>query len=190
MCREIISSIIRKSEEINNLFSSVESVATIIGIVVAGIWTYKLFVKKRESKPRLNVKHNIKSFTVDSNVLIHVSIIVNNISDVLVKISFGEVRALPMLPLHKSIKDTFKTPGENGDNSTEITWPNRESISFDWSNEPHELEPKESEEFHFDFVLKQPLDVVQIYSHIENDEKNNHIGWNTTTIHDIKSGGS
>jgi len=50
-----------------------------------------------------------------------------------------------------------------------------------------ELEPGETEQIDFDFIIP-PLEVIEVYSHVNNEQKRKkEIGWNLTTVKDIRS---
>jgi hypothetical protein len=121
--------------------------------------------------------------------LIHVALKVRNQSAILMRIVSGQVRVTPMLPLAQETlavlasNEGYLRPGE-----TEIRWPNRKTIEWDWAKEPREIEPLECDTFHFDFVVDDSWRTFQAYSFLRNAAKGGRvIGWNTTTIHDIFS---
>ena len=43
-------------EDWKNIVSIIQSAITSIGIIIAGIWAYFLFVRQRLSYPRLNIE--------------------------------------------------------------------------------------------------------------------------------------
>lgn len=70
--------------------------------------------------------------------------------------------------------------------SSEILWDTLGDRHCDFSGDGCEVEPGETEEFIFDFVIPSEVIKVQVYTHVENITKSTkNIGWNTTTIHDV-----
>ena len=71
----------------------------------------------------------------------------------------------------------------------EILWDTLGDRHCDFSGEGCEIEPGETDEFIFDFVIPTQISKVQIYSDVENLKKwKKNIGWNKTTIYDIGKG--
>ena len=58
------------------------------------------------------------------------------------------------------------------------------------SSDRIEIEPKETDELHFDFVVKNEIARVLVYTHLENRAKRKvkKIGWNLSSIYVIESG--
>jgi hypothetical protein len=55
--------------------------------------------------------------------------------------------------------------------------------------QPCEIEPKESESFHSDFIINDDVQTVSIYSYFKNQKKmGKELGWPCTTIHDVDGG--
>ena len=48
-------------ESVKTAMEALEAFVTSIGIIVAGWWSYRLFVRKRESAARAAVSHEIRS---------------------------------------------------------------------------------------------------------------------------------
>ena len=47
------------AESVEQSFGALESVATIIALVVAGLWTHMLFIENRIDKPRAKTSHKV-----------------------------------------------------------------------------------------------------------------------------------
>ncbi len=165
---------------------------SLIAISVGGFWTYKLFIQHRQKYPRVEVKHEVIQKNLgNGKILFHVVIEVDNIGDVLLKLKTVKIRLLQVLPLFGRIKEAIL----NDDNpvnqdKTEIDWFQLFSKELLFSKEHTcEIEPKENESFHFDFVINDDIQTVMIYSFILNREKmRNKLGWQCATIHDIEGG--
>ena len=162
-----------------------------IGAIIWGVyWTYYLFVKNRQKYPRADVKHTlIQKYLGYGKILLHVDVEVTNLGDVLINLKSGEIRLLQVLPLCGKIDEVLQgdeDPVEKG--KTELNWYqlSLRELSFD---KPCEIEPKESEAFHCDFVIKNDVQTVEIYSYFWNQHKaNKELGWDCTTLHDIEGG--
>jgi len=187
---DIATFINENAEAAEQIAGAFESIATIIALIIGGIWTFRLFIKNRLNKPRAQFTHEVEIRDLgEQGFLIHVGVKVYNQAPLLMTITYGEVRLVPMIPLSSEIVmlvQEKKSPLHVND--TEIAWPNRQVIKTEWTRYPREIEPSETDTFHFDFIASKPLSTFQIYSYFRNISKQNReIGWNTTTIHDVQS---
>ncbi|HTT33807.1 MAG TPA: hypothetical protein VMH48_09410 [Methylomirabilota bacterium] len=170
---------------------TVHSVFTVLAIVVGGFWTYMLFIKKRQRYPRAKATHAITHKPLGHNrVLLHVTTDISNPGEVLLRLESGFTRVQQLLPpppdLVAAIKkgDDPVPPGK-----TEYPWPLVGERIWDWKAQPHEVEPGENEEVHCDFVIADTHRTLEIYTYVKNEAKaNREIGWNLTTIYDLKEG--
>ena len=70
---------------------------------------------------------------------------------------------------------------------SEIEWPLLGEVDLSGEEQKCEIEPGEKEEFDFDFVIGSEIESVVIYSYLKNRKKGRkQIGWNKTTIYDIR----
>ena len=173
--------------------SIAENIFTIIALITGGIWTYKIFRQKRHKYPRANINHSSTCWLItDNRMLIRVSIMIENIGDVIMKPCEGEIWIQVIRPWPISIseaavqKKSFIKPGK-----LEAEWPQLRERK--WKNRTQEIEPGETDAIHFDFTVSHQLETIQIYSHVLNPIKQpwirwggrRNIGWSTTTIHNL-----
>jgi hypothetical protein len=140
-------------------FSAIESAVKVLAFIVAGYWTYRLFVKKRETFPRAKLRHTI-SFWEQSQEerIVRVALAVENDSDVLLKIPSGYTWLQQMKPWPVEEIKGFRAEqdaemeashSESGPDQmilskgTEIRWPLIAERNF---RGEREVEPKESDE--------------------------------------------
>ncbi len=173
-------------EIIKNIFDIIQAIATVFAIIIGGIWSYMLFIRKRQKYPRANITHNITHRQIgNKKILLHVAVTITNVGDVLIALVSGETRIQQILPLSlellKSINQGDKLPPEG---NTEIEWPIIDSRESEWQN--NQIEPGENDQLHYDFILDDSIKIIEIYSHFKNAKiPQKDIGWNTTTIYDI-----
>lgn len=176
-------------ENLEHVSKVIESLITAGGIVVGGLWTFRLFVKNRLNQPRADVQHEVAVRHLGAErLLIHVAVKVHNESPILMKITSGKVQLIPMLPPAAGLKQLLESgKGLRESGSGELSWPDTQELDFHWEEEKrHEIEPQESDEFHFDFIAPHSLRTFQIYSYVKNIAKpNKEIGWSVQTIHDV-----
>ena len=191
-------------EVANSVASVIQSVATVIAIVVGGVWTYVLFVENRERFPKAAVDHDVSRVQLDGDrALLRLVVRIENSGKGLLRLTEGEVRVQQILPLSEcSPGDAARCPKrlveanqpvpELGQRIAE--WP----ITAYWAtptaqpgNHPQavldvELEPGEQEFLSFDFIVSEKVRAVQVYSYFMNPEKQDQgIGWKHITFHEL-----
>jgi hypothetical protein len=140
-------------------FASLESIFKVLAFLVAGYWTYRLFVKKREKFPRAKLKHTVSFWDgSETGRIIRVALLVENDSDVLLQIPAGHTWVQQMKPWPEEEIKSFtaeqqaemQASGTEDDSlratlskSVEIKWPLIAERNF---RGEREIEPKESDE--------------------------------------------
>jgi len=174
-------------------FDTLESIVTIVGIVVGGVWAYLLFVKRRQKFPRAVLKHSIESWEVSENErLVRVVLLVENKGEVLLRILDGFTWVQQMRPWPGEVIQGHAEAGKNAGKASapsEIAWPLI-------AERPHktirEIEPAEVDEICVDFIIDKGFEQVLVYSFLANSKKSERkLGWMTSTVIDLtKADGS
>lgn len=163
----------------------VEAGATTIALIAAGIWSYLLFVRQRQRFPRAEVSHRVACLELmPDNLLVHVCVVVKNLGSVLIRLREGHVQVQKVRPLPPEMaKDLDIGADLVAEGCSEVEWPVVGRHNCNWSTAPHEVEPGESDEFHFDFTVPTSTQTVEVYSYFRNTLKGDReIGWNHTTL--------
>jgi hypothetical protein len=166
-------------------FDSLESIATIAGIVIAGIWTWMLFVRKREKYPRADLKHRIEFWDISENErLVRVALLIENKSDVLLRLFDGYTWIQQMKPWPTEVIEKYKDESRNPEEaSAEAGWL---LVSEKIHKNERELEPKEYDELSMDFIIGKEYEQILVYSFFENSQKpGRHLGWTSSTVIDF-----
>jgi len=157
--------------------------ATAVGLLAAGVWTYLLFVRNRERYPKARVEHVVNHWRSSGTLVLRLTVRVMNQGKVV--ISIGETRALVQALMPVSA-DQVSLERDLPLDTSELDWPvvgTRECCA----NPCLEVEPGETEELHFDFLLPHDLQKVSLYSYLRNQVKSGkEIGWNTTTVYSCR----
>lgn len=180
--------------------STTQSLVTTLALIVAGIWSYLLFIRQRQQFPRAEVSHRVSFFDLESNeVLVRITVAVKNVGAVLVRLVEGRVQIQQVRPTTLEFIERMATTDDLGaEDRLEFEWPTLGKMDCQWKEEPHEVEPTESDEFHFDFVISQGVRTIQVYSYFRNSKKKRYfpnvwkgreIGWNHTTIAEVDLNG-
>lgn len=165
---------------------SIEAVVTILAIIIGGIWTYVLFVKNREKFPKADIKHIVEKINKSNEVVIRLTIEVKNLGKTKLPITSGEVRLQQIKPSTAAVlKAVEMFKGIEDNKKREIRWPILEERIFSFKKDKYELEPTEKDNFEFDFIVSDEIELIQFYTHIENGLKEDK-GWNCTSIHELK----
>lgn len=167
-----------------------QSAVTIIAIILGGCWTYRLFIKKRESYPRANVENEISHYDLNSNLfLLHVKVKIKNIGDVLLSIKEMEIRVQQILPIHNEISGSINISNKvKTREKDEIPWPMLDGKIQNYESKLYEIEPGESDESPFDFIIDKNLEVIEVYSYFQNIKKEERdLGWGCTSIYKLEN---
>jgi hypothetical protein len=176
--------------DFKSLISILESIAKIVALAAAGWWTFVLFVQKREKHPRARTTHSlIVHGKIGGHALLRVSVKLENLGNVLIKLRSGRVSIQAIRPL----PDAWKAAVLEGETiprieGREFEWPDIEEFPLEWGNDGYRIEPLESEEFHFDLKIADTIEVVQVYSYFKNVTEKRESGWNCTTVKVIPLG--
>jgi len=158
-----------------DLAAIVQSMFTVLAIVVGGFWSWRLFFRKRLNRPWAKVTNHVEHRRrEDGKTLLHVAVHIENVGQVLLRVAEGFVRVQQVLP------SDVACSGECNVEEFPYSLIKEKSIL----QGTQEIEPGEEDERHFDFLLEEHVKTVIVYSHIRNLSKRN-IGWNATTFCDI-----
>lgn len=162
-------------------------------IVVGGIWTWMLFVKKRQRFPRAAITHAVDFRKLNDDYwLAHVTVTVKNPGEVLLKLVSHRTQVQVVVPPDKRVSDALaKNEDPVPEGKSEYPWPHIKNIESNWSaeTETREIEPGESQDVDVDFFVPAVVETIMIYSYFENKtkrKKNRELGWDCTTIHDVQ----
>jgi hypothetical protein len=154
------------------LIESASHLATVVAVVIGGSWALSTFLRTRRRHPRAIIEHaSHVRILRHGHGLLHVAVKIANNSEVRIRLSSALVRLYRVSPLSdeevsKLICDDFPL----AKNGTEYDWENIGERLPTLSDE-HDIEPGASETFHFDFVLRQGIRRIQIYTYFENRMK-------------------
>lgn len=164
-----------------------QDLATIAAILAAGYW----FFLRRQRLPRANLTHALVHKRLpDDNLLLHAAVTISNPGDVLLSLVRAEAWVQQVLPVPEKILDALDRgekpvpPGE-----TEIEWPRvGDTHEPTWDKGSFEIEPGETDQVLFDFVIPADVETVNLYTYFWNARKKDpEIGWRLTTVYDLRS---
>lgn len=181
--------------EMDHIFSIIQSLVVIIGIIIGGWWTWFLFIKNRQKYPRANMTHEISHIRLsEEKILLRVAVNISNIGSVIISLIKCDIRVSQILPSNKETQSSIDNynqeckTNENKGLDSEIEWPLLKLYEKACKKEECEIEPGESEKMYFDFIIDSNIEIVSIYSHFTNATKENktNLGWSVTTVYNLK----
>ncbi len=198
-------------EVIKDVASIIQSVLTIIAIIVAAIW----FSMRAEATPKANISHTLKHEQItDKWTWVHVGVIISNPGVRRLELRHGTFRIQGITPLADVIKEKIQKgeaiiPKDDGI----VKWPTigkifvnengkREVIcenEYENRDISIDIDPGESQKVVVEFLVPSFLKAVRIYSHVYRDqsswekvkyffglEKVEKYGWYEVSIYDLE----
>lgn len=176
-------------DDIAKFASIAQSVMTTAGILVGGIWTYLLFVRKRQNKPHAVMEHLVSSRPLDdSRMILSVDVVVRNTGEVLLAFDSSTSRkqkfatvVKQMAPEPPGLGEWLDPPGAVV-GSQNTGW---ETVARgEWLGRIA-IEPGEYDDFHYDFVLPRSIRAVQVTSEFPNLRRRREPTWIRVSAHDV-----
>jgi hypothetical protein len=170
-----------------DLAAILQAVMTSIALVVAGVWTYFLFVRKRLRYPRVSLGISVDNLLLATKErLVHVEVKIENTSDVIVRSMSAELRLRQVVPIPEHLRGSVQANQDPvPDGRTEIEWPLIAGRKWKFDDKAaFEVEPRESDSLHADFMLTDDIAVAQFYFFLSNAAKSHTgLGWTLTKIY-------
>jgi hypothetical protein len=166
-----------------------QSAFTVIAIIIGGVWSYMLFVSRRQKYPRAKIEHQVAFRPVVSGKLIlNLDVTITNQGDVLLSLVSWEIKAKQMLPPTEQLAQFLLLEGkEKSPTAPEvIVWDMIATRKDEHKKGLFEIEPGEQHQFHLDFLINADVSTILVESFFNNAAKRGKpVGWSLTTIHDI-----
>jgi hypothetical protein len=171
--------------------SIAESFAKVAALFVAAIWTYLLFVRQRQRFPRAKIEHTLVQYPLPAGkVLLRLSVSIANIGNVLLQIAKTNVEIYRVRPWPEALENAILSGAPiqtHGPKQKPIDWPLIDAREITAPEASKEIEPSETENLYFDFVVETSLQKVFIWTYFENQAKRRRpVGWNTTSMHELR----
>jgi hypothetical protein len=186
-----IMNLTSSQSEVSDLQARIEilkSLTEAIAIVIAGLWTYELYIKNRYDHPYRN-----------GMIYLSVFVTVTNEGKTKLDLGGGRISVRQILPVPEQIKkmlhETINRSGEE-----EIRLGTSQGLFIDsgqrfgwitlglrqWSQlrgKMKELEPGQTREIQFDFLIEDEVKVVEAISYIEYSKSS----WESATLYSLTS---
>jgi hypothetical protein len=174
-----------------------------VALLVAGLWTYMLFVQKRQKYQRTSVEHRITHRPIGGGkVLLVVEVLIANTGDVLVALEAGETTVKQLVPpepqlLRQIAEQDLHQPRRHQSTGWKL-------IAYE-PDEPGrrgvEIEPGNLDQSVYNFIIDAGVRTVQVHSYVDNVQKQrlqidwrrfriirrSRMGWHRTTTYDMQA---
>jgi hypothetical protein len=193
-------------KDIGAKLQAIQAAMTIGAILVGGLWAYMLFIKQRQQYAHLKVEHHVTHVLLPKHrILLMVDVDHSNVGSVKVSLTSADIKVyalrqqtLTAEAIAQVNEGRFEAdqPDPLWDIQAErkTTWePERNALSEIFGNfgktrkNPDErvVEPGESDQLHYEFILSDDAWPLLIYSYFENPTiKDQKIGWATRSLYD------
>ncbi len=171
-----------------------ESLSKVAAVLVGGYWTYRLFIRKREKFPRAEISHQVVVVEFEHRTVVHVTVTLKNIGGTLVVLDTGFCRIQRVKPLDMEVEKD--ETGENIEkpislqrepNDSEIGWKRLQECPIQKYSKTVDVEPGETQEFVFDFPILPNVEIVKVYSYLQNASiRGKVMGWAKRSFVDLK----
>lgn len=174
-------------ENYKNVAEIAQVIATVVAIVIGGIWTYKVFVAQRQKYPRLKVEHRISHRRLpDRKVLLTVEELLSNTGTVLLPLQVGEIRVSQVLPLSPQLSKLMEGKDPLRVDQKDVVWPLLHWRKRNWENGEMVVEPGETEQLYNDFLIGAEVETVQVLTYLKNPSVKRELGWGITSLYDLR----
>ncbi|MBI3173124.1 MAG: hypothetical protein HYZ25_05355 [Chloroflexi bacterium] len=174
---------------VETLVNIAQSLTTILAIIIGGIWSYVLFVSRRQKYPRAKIEHQVAFHpVVPGKLILSLDTTVINQSDALLSLASWEIKAKQMLPPTEQLAQFLLLESkEKPPIAPEIiVWDTIAARKEEHKKGLFEIEPGEQHQFHLDFLINADVSTILVESFFNNAAKRGKpVGWSLTTIHDI-----
>jgi hypothetical protein len=168
-----------------------ESFVTALALIIAGAWTWLVFVRQRLGKPKLATSIQPYVVRCDDGWIVHVAVSLSNNGSVLARLCSAELRLRQLIPLPQEVSDLARGGADivyKGE--TSVAWPMLASREWAWNKGQCEIEPSETDMISADFFVPSEVSTLQLYLYVENAAKKRQaIGWSSTLIYQLPKSG-
>lgn len=157
--------------EIETTAKSINEIVQAIAIVVAGFWTYWLFIAQRSHKKMVVINHKVEFVQPElSKLIVRAMVSVKNNGRVLLIPRLLKITIHQILPIKGDLPSNFPT------SAPDEAWPELQTIEINCAEDEVTLEPDETQKFYVDFLVDLPLTCLQLASELYSLGEENKVG--------------
>lgn len=165
---------------IKSFLEILQSLLTCLALISGGLWTYYIFLHKRERFPRAHISLNAFSLATSFGTYLSVKALIKNTGSLLLELYSVELRIQQILPLEENYEPRYLPATDIFD------WPLISLRKRDFDRYSLEIEPNEEHQLFFDFMLPRHLACLKVYMYVQNRTKAKHsLGWTASLIYSL-----
>jgi len=165
---------------IKSFLEILQPLLTCLALISGGLWTYYIFLYKRERFPRAHITVNAFSLTTSLGTYLSVKALIKNTGNLLLEPYSVELRIQQILPCEDNYEPSYVQATDVFD------WPLISLRKRDFDQYSLEIEPNEEHQLFFDFMLPKHLACIKIYLYVQNQKKARYnLGWATSLIYSL-----
>lgn len=159
--------------QLNDWVGLAKDIITALGIIIAGIWTWMLFIRQRTGETKARLKHIVETFPTDVNqIYVRAILEVENKGTVKVAPPRFNTTVQYVLPVPPEIREKIQSGDLVSKNEYEFPWPSKHEYNINLKKDDWEVEPGETERLYLDFFVPAHVKLIQIHSRLfESDDK-------------------
>ena len=179
---------------VGDVAAALQAAVTTAAVVVGGAWAYVKFQAFRDFEPHLTITQAVSHRSVSSGyVHLAVTATLRNSSKVKVEIRKGAYWLQTVAPFEdEQIDDLYREVFVDGREKS-IQWPVYDTIEHAWEEGEFVIEPGESHQETYEFIVSHRIESVAVYAYFKNPRRSKSSrtaeGWSATTVYDIVRSG-
>jgi len=166
--------------------AALESVVTVVAIVVGGIWTYRAFIRSRGNHPRAKIEHQVsfRGLPNGSQLLI-LDVFIENVGQIPISLRGADTWVQQILPLPADVQARI----DNGldvvaEGMTEARWTLLGEVhEQEYAENLYVIDAAERDQFRHNFTLGPEVHTVQVYTYLKPTGMGP--GWKLKSTYDI-----
>jgi len=176
------------AETLKDATAALQSIATVIALIVGGIWTFRAFVKTREHQPRAKIEHVVSHRILpNKQYLLVLDVFVENVGQVAIRLRSSKTWLQQIVPLPHNVQCL-------ADNGQDIAPQGESEAKWTLLGRVHEkkyelgqyvIDSGERDQFRHNFNFSSDVQTIQIYTYLETPEGSP--GWKLKTTYDFPS---
>ncbi len=163
-----------------------QAIVAAIAIIAAAVFAVLKLQIFREFAPHLTVSQRVSHRPVGESYLhLDVSVELRNSSKVKIELHKGLFVLQQIAPVDdKEVERLYSQVFVDGE-TEDILWPKLYEVNRGWEENALIVEPGESHQEMFEYVVSSGVNSVLVYGFFYNPYSSDPTGWGTTTIYDI-----
>lgn len=165
---------------------TVQASAAALAIAVGGVFAAYKWQVFRDFAPHLTVSHNVSHRRISSSYIhIDATAVLYNSSKVQIGLREGLVRLQQIAPASDAEVEQLYAQVFTRRAEEYLQWHTSEEMSRIWDKDEFIIEPGETHQETFEFIVSTGVRSVMIYTYFYNPRSTEPRGWGASTVYDI-----